>query len=107
MYKGIVTGPARRMQLPTHLPLRTVWRCRRRFLSTLPSPPQLFHLVFRFSFSFLSLFSCFHANCVSGLRSVDEDVHLLTNEKRKVAVLDPVNDLQNARVHAFGAVASE
>jgi hypothetical protein len=41
------------------------------------------------------------------IRSVDEDVHLLTNEKRKVAVLDPVDDLQNARIDAFGAVARE
>ena len=79
---------------------------RRRFLSTLPSPPQLFHLVFRFSFSFLSLFSRFHANCVSGLRSVDEDVHLLTNEQWETRVLDLVDDLQNARIDAFGAVSS-
>jgi hypothetical protein len=80
---------------------------RRRFLSTLPSLPQLFHLVFRFSFSFLSLFNCFHANCVSGLRSVNEDVHLLTNEQWEIRVLDLVDDLQNARIDAFGAVSSE
>ena len=38
------------------------------------------------------------------LSSVDEDVHLLTNEKRKVAVLDPVDDLQDTRIEGFVAV---
>src|SRR5258707_13999774 len=36
------------------LALQTLSRCPRRFLSTLPSPLQLFRLAFHFSFVFLS-----------------------------------------------------
>jgi|GraSoiStandDraft_28_1057319.scaffolds.fasta_scaffold83872_2 hypothetical protein len=40
---------------------------------------------------------------VSLIRSVNEDVHLLTNEQWKIRVLDSVNDLEDARIDAFGA----
>jgi hypothetical protein len=40
---------------------------------------------------------------VSPIRSVNEDVHLLTNEQWKIRVLDSVNDLEDARIDAFGA----
>jgi hypothetical protein len=39
--------------------------------------------------------------------SVDEDIHLLADKQGKLAVLDPVNDLQNARVHSLGAIAGK
>src|SRR5713101_2819881 len=39
---------------------RIVWQCPRRFPSTLPLLPQLFHLVFRFSFCFLSFCWIYH-----------------------------------------------
>src|SRR5438132_1510143 len=39
---------------------RIVWQCPRRFPSTLPLLPQLFHLVFRFSFCFLSFCLIYH-----------------------------------------------
>src|SRR5205807_9736193 len=46
----------RSSQPQTPLQPRTLSRCPRRFLSTLPSPPQLFHLVFRLSFYSFRLF---------------------------------------------------
>src|SRR5207253_10810357 len=46
----------RSSQPQTPLQPRTLSRCPRRFLSTLPSPPQLFHLVFRLSFYSFHLF---------------------------------------------------
>jgi hypothetical protein len=38
---------------------------------------------------------------------VDEDVHLPTDEEWKVVFLDPVDDLQYARVHAFSVVTAQ
>ena len=38
---------------------------------------------------------------------VDEDVHLPTDEEWKVVFLDPLDDLQYARVHAFSAVTAQ
>ena len=41
------------------------------------------------------------------IAGVDEDVHLPTDEEWKVVFLDPVDDFQDARVHAFSAVTAQ
>src|SRR5205807_548801 len=39
--------------------------------------------------------------------SFDVHIHLLSHVKRSVLVLNPVNDLENARIHALGAITGE
>src|SRR5262252_4470528 len=45
------------------------------------------------------------ARRVNRVRSLDVNVHLLSHIKRSVLVLNPVNDFENARVHALCAIA--
>src|SRR5713101_9537115 len=47
------------------------------------------------------------ARRVHRVQSLDVNVHLLSHIKRSVLVLNPVNDLENARVYALCAVARE
>jgi hypothetical protein len=44
---------------------------------------------------------------VNGIRSFNVDIHLLSHIKGSVLVLNPVNDLENARVHALGTITGE
>src|SRR5260370_17126704 len=47
------------------------------------------------------------ARRVRRVRSLDVNVHLLSHVKRSVLVLNPVNDLENARIDALGAITGE
>src|SRR5260370_1736833 len=47
------------------------------------------------------------AGRVHRVLDLDVNVHLLSHVKRSVLVLNPVNDLENARIHALGAITGE
>src|SRR6267143_2067742 len=47
------------------------------------------------------------ARRVHRVRSLDVNVHLLSHVKRSDLILNPVNDLENARIHTLGAITGE